>query len=353
MKKLSPASMLLVVFSLLSASVIWLLGPILTPFLIGAFFAYALNPCVCAMERVGLSRTIASVLTVLMMIMAVVMAASLVLPLLESEVVALIRAIPEMTQKLVQTLQPRIEQLISYLPPREIDSANDFLRTSIISVGHWFVERLGDFFRNSTALASIISLVVIGPLVTFYLLRDWAKALLNIQLLLPRQYLPQALGLFRTINEALAGYARGQALVCLIMVAFYGIGLWLCHAKFALVIGLLSGLLTFVPYLGVIIGYSLTIITGLTQSGDFSSLLWVSAVFGAGLAFEGYILTPRFVGGRIGLHPLWIIFAILAGAQLFGVMGILFALPAAAVLRILILEGLARYQQSAVFLSKK
>jgi predicted PurR-regulated permease PerM len=199
------------------------------------------------------------------------------------------------------------------------------------------------------ALFQLISLVVITPLVSFYLLRDWDRIVERIDAYLPRGSAPAIHDQFGKIDRTLAGFIRGQATVCLILGAFYAVGLSLVGLEFGLLIGLGTGLISFIPYFGMMVGLAVGISVALAQFSGLGSVALVAAVFAVGQVAEGNFLTPKLVGDRVGLHPVWVIFALLAGGTLFGFTGILLAVPAAAVIGVLVRFTLESYRDSRLY----
>ncbi|MDT0619392.1 AI-2E family transporter [Salinisphaera sp. P385] len=316
---------------------IWLLGPILTPFVFAAGLAYLGDPLVDRLQTYRLSRT-ASVLVVFGTLTIVgLMLVLLLFPVLEHQLRTLIENMP----RYLQWLQERIEPLMQTFLPESEGLSMEALRNLVAE--HW--GKAGGVanviwqqaFSSGTALIALVANLVLVPVITFYLLRDWDHMVAWIRDLLPRRMLGTATELARETDEVLGQFIRGQLLVMAFLGLTYAVGLWLAGLDLAFLIGIAAGLVSFVPYLGVIVGLAASSVAMLVQTGgDLLPLLWVGLVFAVGQTLEGAVLQPLLVGDRIGLHPVTVIFAVLAGGQLFGFVGVLIALPAAAAIAVLV-----------------
>jgi predicted PurR-regulated permease PerM len=216
----------------------------------------------------------------------------------------------------------------------------------------WLGRGVGDVARGGIAIANLLSLIFITPVVTFYMLRDWDRLIAHIDSLLPREYAATVREQAKAIDHTLAGFARGQASVCLVLAAYYASGLMLVGLPFGLVVGLAAGLLTFIPYLGAATGFVVGMAIALANFDSWTAIIAVAIVFAIGQVIESNVLTPRLVGNRVGLHPVWVIFALLAGGALFGFVGILLAVPSAAAIGVLVRFATGRYMESPVYLGR-
>jgi predicted PurR-regulated permease PerM len=330
--------------------VAWLLAPILGPFLFSALLAYLFDPVVDRLERRGLGRT-ASVCLVFMLVLLLLLIVPLVLvPLLENQVRELAATVPKLVDWLSARLLPWL-QIHLGVDPQLLDMAalKEALAEHWREAGGVAAQVVRYATRSGFAVAGWLAGVVLVPVVTFYLLRDWDRLVERVQDLLPRTVEPQVSALAREIDATLGAFLRGQLIVMIALGAFYAVGLWLVGLKLALLIGLVAGLVSFVPYLGVIVGVASAGIAMLVQSGQPLDIAAVVAVFVVGQLLEGFLLTPILVGDRIGLHPVAVIFAIMAGGQLFGLVGILLALPSAAVIAVLLRWAHREYKTSEVY----
>ncbi|MEM7408183.1 MAG: AI-2E family transporter [Pseudomonadota bacterium] len=334
----------------LGAWVLYLLAPVLTPFAVGALLAYVGDPLVDMLERRRLSRTGAVVLVFLIIFGALILAALFLIPLLEQQIVALVRKVPGYIDWIQSNLMPVLMQSLGV--EQGVVELGGLKRTI---AGHW--QKAGGFLVGVVSDVSKSGIVVIGwvgnavlvPVVTFYLLRDWDLLVERVHNLIPRTVESTVSTLARECDEVLAEFFRGQLLVMLALAVIYSAGLALVGLELALLIGLTAGLVSFVPYLGFLVGIVLAGVAAFFQFQEVTPLIWVGGVFAVGQAIEGMLLTPLLVGDRIGMHPVAVIFAVLAGGQLFGFFGILLALPAAAVIVVLLRHAHDRYLESDLY----
>jgi predicted PurR-regulated permease PerM len=321
------------------AGLLYLLGPILTPFIAAGILAYALNGgvdrlCRAHFGRWTMPRALAVVLVMVLFLATVAALALIVVPVHQQEVPLLIAQIPAFLVKLDALLSPRLAQFginikldgtgIRSLVTEKVGGANDQVWTTVLASA-----RVG-----GSALLGWLATLVLVPVVLFYLLLDWHRMLAQVAGAIPRRWVGRATGMVREVNELLAQYLRGQLLVMLVLAVYYSAALALAGFTVALPVGILTGLLVFIPYLGFGLGLALALIAAVLQFPGLSGLAYVAAIYGAGQVIEGFFLTPRLVGERIGLNPLAVIFALLAFGQLFGFAGVLLALPASAVLMV-------------------
>ncbi len=329
---------------------LYLLAPVLTPFLVAALLAYVTDPLADRLEKLGLSRTMAVVIVFTGLLALLLLLLLIGVPLLAHQFEILISKLPGYVDWLQYTALPWLQTKLQ-LDERSLDL--DTLKQAIAE--HW--QTAGGVVAGAMASVTRSGLTLLGwlvnlmliPVVTFYLLRDWDVLVARIQELLPRTEEPVVTRLARQCDEMLGAFLRGQILVMLALGTIYSIGLWLVGLDVALLIGMAAGLLSFVPYLGFAVGLLAASIAALVQYQDLFHLALVLAVFGVGQMLEGMVLTPWLVGDRIGLHPVMVIFAVMAGGQLFGFFGILLALPVAAVVMVLLRHAHERYMHSRVY----
>lgn len=330
---------------------IYLLQPILMPFLVGALLAYLGDPLADRLERTRLSRTTAVVIVFAVLLTIVGGLVLLLVPMIGAQLDALQLHLPQMLRWAQQTAVPWLEQRAGI----ELSDHLALDRVANALAAHW--RETGDVLTivlqrvtNSTlALAGWIANIALIPVVTFYLLRDWDLVVQRIRDLIPRASEPTVSRLADECDQVLGGFFRGQLLVMLSLGLIYSAGLWLLGLDLALLIGLIAGLASIVPYLGTILGLGAALIAALFQFGELWPLIGVAIVFGVGQLLEGMLLTPTLVGDRIGMHPVAVIFAVLAGGQLFGFVGVLLALPAAAVIMVLLQHAHRRYKDSRLY----
>ena len=330
--------------------VFYLLSPVLTPFFAAALLAYLGDPLVDRLEDLGLPRTLSVVIVFVVLFSALTLAVLMLLPMLEQQLSYLVSSIPRYIDLLQQDILPGVMQRLG-MDNQALDLS--VLKTSVNAhfkqAGGIVVSVLSSISSSGIALLGWLANLVLIPVLTFYLLRDWDLLVARIDELIPHRYEPVVARLARDSDQVLAAFLRGQFMVMLALGCIYATGLWLVGLKLALLIGLLAGLVSFVPYLGFILGLLAASVAVLLQGHELMQLLPVLGVFAVGQLFEGMLLTPWLVGDRIGLHPVAVIFAVLAGGQLFGFVGILLALPVAAVLAVMIRYAHEQYKSSAIF----
>lgn len=327
-----------------------LLRDVLMPFLAGMGIAYLLDPLADRLERLGVPRGFAAAAIILSSFIVFGAFLTIVVPALQAQVAGLIIALPDYLATLAKTLKPLVKQLRAELSPEQFTRLSELFSQQSANVMTIVARLFSNVVSGGLALASFLSLVLITPVVAFYLLRDWDRLVAALDELLPRRSAPVIRALVREIDRRLSGFVRGQGLVCLALASYYGIGLSLVGLNFGLLIGLGAGLISFIPYFGTIVGFILSMGVAIAQYGsDGWSIGIVAAVFVSGQLLEGNVITPWLVGDRVGLHPVWIMFAILAGGSLLGFTGVLVAVPAAAVIGVIVRFGLDRYRASALY----
>ena len=340
----------MLVITLIIGYLIWLLSPVLMPFAVAAMLAYLGDPLANRLQRLGMSRAWAASVVFLVLLLALVGVLLLLIPLISRQVENLIENLPRYSQWAQQTAWPWLQQKL-HLDPRMFDSDQLLaaLKAHIGSIGDIATSVLGKVSRSGVGVVLWMTNLVLIPVVAFYLLRDWHRLVGTIDRMLPRSIEPTIAHLAHESDKVLGAFVRGQLLVMLALGIFYGAGLSLVGLSVGLLIGIVAGLLSFVPYLGFIVGFGAAIIAVLVQYGDWSHVLMICGVFAVGQLLEGYVLVPRLVGGKIGLHPVAVIFAVLAGGYLFGFLGVLLALPAASVIVVLLRYLLERYRLSELY----
>lgn len=331
---------------------VYLLRPILLPFVAGMAVAYLLDPAADKVERLGMSRNMATWLLTVSFFLVLVVVIVLVAPVLYGQVIGFINHMPDYIASAEGWLMPRLEQLRESIPMMG-DPAALLQNTQGIaqsSLG-WLATGLAGVWNGGLALFNLVALLLITPVVAFYLLRDWDRFVAYIDSLLPREHTDVIREQARRIDSVMAAFVRGQALVALADGIVYAIGLSLAGLQFGLVIGLATGLLSFIPFVGPAIGGITAVLVALLQWGvDIWHLGAVIGVFMVGQALESAVWQPRLLGGQVGLHPVWIIFGVMAGGALFGFVGVLLAVPIAAAIGVLVRFGLERYRHSRIYL---
>ncbi len=332
---------------------LWLLNNILLPFIVGAVVAYLFDPLVSRLQRHGLSRTWGTVVATALAFVIGVGLLTAVLPPLFGQLQELVVKAPDYAVRAAMRLQPMIEPLRERLGLPPI-SLSDMQAAATRWAGSAFSTAgavLGKMAVGGIAVINLLALLFLTPVVTFYLLRDWEKVMAAIDNILPLDHAETIRKLAGDSNVAIAGYMRGQALVCLLLGTFYAVGLTLVGLQFGFVIGLTAGLISFIPYVGTFVGGILAIGMALAQfPPEWIGVAKVAGIFVVGQMVEGNILAPKLVGDRVGLHPVWIMFALLAGGSLFGFVGVLVAVPISAVLGVIVRHLIDRYRASTLYL---
>ncbi len=325
--------------------VLWFLGDVILPFVLGGAIAYFLDPVADRLEKAGCTRALAVSIITLVALLVFVIMALLVIPTLIQQTLSLINIAPQLFNDLQGFLTERFPQLV------DEDST---LRKSLIAVGETIRDRGGQVLDtvvgSAASLINIIVLFVIVPVVAFYLLYDWDRMVANIDGMLPRDHAPVIRDLAGQIDDTLASFIRGMGTVCLILGTYYAVALMLVGLQFGLVVGFIAGLITFIPYVGAVVGGALAIGLALFQFwGDWMSIGLVAGIFVLGQVAEGNFLTPKLVGNSVGLHPVWLIFALSVFGALFGFVGMLVAVPVAAALGVLARFAIAQYKDSRLY----
>lgn len=365
-------------------AILYLLRPVLLPFVAGMAVAYFLDPAADFLEKHLRSRSLAVTVITLLFILVLGLLAVLVIPLITSQLWMLIERLPSAMDQIDQffseswhsiqdffqsslgisldALYAKDNQLATAqtssdqtaLPSPDLNALG--LQASLQQGLQWLATILSEIVNSSLIIVNVISLLIITPVVSFYLLRDWDIMIARIHSWLPQQHATTIVTIAREMDDTLSNFVRGVSLVCLSLGSFYAIGLGIVGLEYALIVGLFAGLISFVPYLGTILGLVASIGLALLQidslGQDWPFIAQVFAIFVAGQILEGYVFTPRFVGHKVGLHPVWVMFAIMAGGSLFGFVGILLAVPIAALLGVLVRFFLQQYLDSSFFKPK-
>ncbi len=315
---------------------VYLLGPVLTPFVIAAALAYLGDPIVIRLQRLRISRTLAVVIVFVTLTLFSLLMLVLLVPPLERQISIFIQNIPDYLLWLQRVLMPWLERLLPNGYTLDAETVKAAFAKHGSQAGGAVPKVLQIMTSSGMTLLAVAGNFVLVPILTFYLMRDWKPFVQRIRELVPQRLLPTADHLAVEFDSVLGGFVRGQLLVMLALAVYYSVALSFCGLKLALLIGVITGLVAFVPYLGFMVGVVLASAAMLVQTQSLTALLPLAVVFTLGQVIESYILTPRLVGDRIGLHPVAVIFAVLAGGQLFGFIGVLIALPAAAVIAVLL-----------------
>jgi len=329
--------------------ILYLLRSILLPFVVGMASAYFLDPAADRLERWGCSRLVATSIITAIFLLVVAGLLILVVPLLYRQTLDLVADAPrhaDAVKGLVAWLTGLLE---SRLSPEQLQGVKESLQGFSGEAVKWLGGVAAQLVKGGLALFQIASLIVVTPVVTFYLLNDWDRLVAKVDGWLPHRHQSDIRALGKAIDHRLAGFLRGQALVCLALAAFYAIALSLAGLRFGLLVGIAAGLLSFIPFVGATLGFVAAVGLALFQFDTALPVIIVAAIFMAGQLLEGALLQPKLVGDSVGLHPVWIIFAVFAGGALLGFLGVLLAVPIAAIIGELARYTLKRYQASPLY----
>ena len=326
-----------------------LLQGILMPFAVSFVLAYLLEPLVDRLERRRVGRGLASIAVLLAFLLAVALVLLLLVPLVQQQVSRLITRMPSLVAAAQDQFGHWMAALQRHLPAAEVAKLRQLVNDQIGTAVGWTAQLLQHMISSGFAVLNIVSLLVVAPVVTFFLLRDWHVMVGHLYALVPRPHLPTVRQQARVIADTLDGFVHGQGLVCLILAVYYGAALSVAGLESALAVGLLIGVLAIIPVAGVAIGFALSVALAALQYGTWAKILTVAGIFAFGQTVEANILTPKLVGDRIHLHPVWVIFALLAGGKLYGFAGVLISVPAAAAIGVLVRFALGHYHESPLY----
>ena len=327
---------------------LWMFSGILLPFIMGMALAYLLDPIADRLESGGMNRFWATITIILLAVLVLSITALVIVPVLATQLTGFLERLPTYVSSL-QALGNQFfrTELGQYFGTGNVGGSID----QVVAQGAaWLATVLASVWAGGQALISVISLLVVTPVVAFYLLSDWDHMLDRLDNLVPRDHVETVRRLGREIDAAMAGFVRGQGAVCLILGLFYAISLSLVGLNFGFLIGSIAGLISFVPFVGSIVGFVLSVGVALVQFWpEWILVLVVGGIFAAGQFMEGNILQPRLVGSSIGVHPVWLMFALFAFGSLFGFVGVLLAVPLTAAIGVLVRFAVRRYRDSVIY----
>ena len=328
---------------------LWLLSAILLPFVAGIAIAYFLDPLVNRLAQLRMPRGLAAFVVLTLFLTLLVLVIMLVVPILEAQVLDLAARLPSLLAAARREVEDLMQMAQQRLSPEDFAKLRDAVGGKLADMFAVLASVFRDVVTRGLALANLLSLVFVTPVVSFFLLRDWNRILVRLDGWLPRAQAATIREQARRIDEILSAYLRGQLSVCVVLGIYYAAGLTLLGLNFGSVIGLLVGVLAFIPYVGFAVGFVLALLLALTQFSDQHHVLYVVALFVAGMTIEGNFLTPKLVGERVQLHPVWVVFALLSFGTLFGLLGVLIAVPMAAMIGVLVRFALSRYLASPLY----
>ncbi len=340
---------LILISVLLFGFLFYQLASVLMPFFVAALLAYLGDPLVDRLEARNLSRTVSVVIVFSVLFFVAIVAILIFVPLLSAQLASLFEKLPGYIDKLQASIEPIMQSLGLSKDMINLDTLKDGLKNYWSEAGEMAGDVFGYVSKSGLALLTFVTNLVLIPVLTFYLLRDWDLLVARFRELLPRSHAKRITDLSLECDDMLAGFLRGQLLVMLALSIMYSIGLTLIGLDLALLIGVIAGIVSFVPYLGLLVGILLAGLAAYLQFQEWLPVLYVIGIFSFAQIIEGSVLTPRFVGERIGLHPVAVIFAVMAGGSLFGFVGVLLALPVAAVAMVLVRHALDHYVNSQLY----
>ncbi|MGE4219298.1 MAG: AI-2E family transporter [Alphaproteobacteria bacterium] len=329
--------------------ILWVLGDIMLPFVAGFVLAYFLDPVCDWLQRRGLSRVMATALVTIAFVLLAALVLALLVPMLYGQLADFLSRLPHYLDILHDRAAPLLHWVSESLGLGNDEAMGSAATSQIGDAAKFGGQLLGRVASSLGAAVGALSVVAITPIVTFYLLRDWDRIVTKIDSWLPRQHADTIREQARLADRALAGFVRGQFLVCIILGTFYAVALTVAGLDFGMIVGLVAGLISFIPYVGSLVGLVLSVGMAVVQFDDWTSVLIVAGIFFAGQAVEGNVLTPKLVGDRVNVPAVWIMFALLAGGSLFGFVGVLLAVPMAAVIGVAVRFALDRYLNSALY----
>lgn len=328
----------------------YVLRSVLLPFVAGITLGYLLDPWADFLEKKGVNRAVATLLVLLAVILIMLPVFALIIGIIDEQLSKFLGALPQYISSFIKKIEPIIIELQSRFPSLDADKVKTYLRSNMTDGLKVVGSVLRSIFTGSFAFFNLLSLLLITPVVTFYMLRDWNGFIAKMDSLLPRNSKKSIRAQAKEIDRTLAGFVRGQVSVCLLLGTYYSLGLYVVGLELGVAVGFMAGLISFIPYVGSITGFVVSIGIALAQFDTLLPVIKVIAVFLIGQFLEGNFLTPKLVGDSVGLHPVWIMFALLAGGVLLGFLGLLIAIPVAAVIGVLVRHAIENYKHSSLYL---
>jgi len=341
-----------ITFSILGIALLYFfysVRSVLAPFVVGMIVAYLLDPIVDKMEEKGINRGFATSLIITLFFTIIVGLAIIIIPIIYDQIVSFLRRVPEYIEYFDNKIYPLIEKARESLGivQTQSENVNGYINNNpekILEITRKFFQNL---LSSSMGIISTISMLLIMPITAFYMLKDWDNIVVSINKNLPKKYAGTIKKIFTEVDRTVSRYIRGQIQVCLMLGLFYGIALTIAGLEFGFLIGFTTGLVSFVPYIGMLIGVAIGLVVALFQYGsDFASLGMILGIFAIGSIIEGNLVTPKLIGKKVGLHPMWIIFGLLTGGTLMGFVGVLLAVPITAVIGVLVKFTLEEYRKN-------
>lgn len=328
---------------------IYLTKSVIMPFVAGMIIAYLLDPFVKKLGKLKINRMYATVIVVFLVLIAVVPALLLLLSVIHEQIAKFVSSLPTLVPTIIAKTTPILEDIGVYFPSLAPENIREALQSNADNAVKIVTPLLKKVVSSSFAFVNVISLLIITPIVAFYMLRDWPVFTKKIDNLLPRKHRNEIRSVMKKIDRAIAGFLRGQFSVCVILGTIYSVGLYIVGLQMGVAVGFMAGIISFIPYVGTITGFVTAMIIAFIQYDTFGPIIQVVIVFIIGQLLESYYLTPTLVGDSVGLHPVWIMFAILAGGVILGFLGVLIAVPVAAIIAVLLRHFIDKYKKSALY----
>lgn len=329
---------------------VYILRSVLLPFVAGIIIGYLLDPLATRFQKLGMNRGWATIAVMVLVILIMVPAFILLINLIDEQLGIFIKVVPNYVGSLIKKAEPLLADLESRFDGFSAERIKEYMRSSMSNNLAILGKIIRGIVTSSMAIINLISLLLITPVVAFYMLRDWNTFIAKVRSLLPRRSKRSIEVQAREIDRTLSGFIRGQVSVCVILGTFYAVGLHLVGLDLGLMVGFLAGIISFIPYVGSISGFIVSIILAFAQFNSLMPIVNVVIVFLIGQFLEGNFLTPKLVGDNVGLHPVWVMFALLAGGVLLGFLGLMIAVPVAAVIGVLIRHAIINYKKSNLYL---
>ncbi len=319
----------ILIYFAIASLFLWIFSPVLLPFIVGIFIAYLLDPLVDYLEKNFFGRTLSTSIVLFFFIIIIFLSIALILPIIINQIYDFLKNSPHIIEEVKKTIYSGLEFMEAHINEMEVEEIFeniDFGSASILA------KVLNHILSSSLAIFNTLGLVIITPVVSWYLLRDWDVIIEKIKNNIPKKYLKLVSNNIIEVDRVLSSFIRGQLLICLILSIIYSIGLELIGIKYSIVLGVFSGLMSFVPYLGTILGLSLSLLLGFLQFEDLSLNIYILLLYLFGQVIEGNYLTPKLIGEKLGLHPVVVLFSVFAAGSMFGFIGVFIAIPVASVL---------------------
>lgn len=333
-------------------ALIYLFQAVLLPFVAGILLAYLLDPLVNRLTKLGLGRGWATLAVLLVFTILLVGVVLLVVPMLQQQITDLITKMPDLIAALRERFGGLLDLMRTRVSPQDMEKIQDAVGGHAGDILGMIPAFLGGLLTKGLALFNILSLIFITPIVAFYMMRDWPMIVATVDGWLPKRQAPTVRRLFVEMDQKLSGYIRGVSMICIILAVFYGTALSAVGLDFGLVVGLLAALMAFIPFVGAIFGFVISVGLAFAQFSEWTPILLVAGIFLLGQAAEGNLLQPLLVGRQVNLHAVWIIFALLAGGAVFGFLGVLLAVPFAVIIAVLVRFAIEQYRESQLYLGE-